>query len=129
MILVDTSVWIDFFRGKDLKLIHALQNLLDEDQVALAAPVRIEILSGSQKSKIETLRRVLAALPTFYPTPVTWATLEDWIDQALNKGDQFGAFDLLIGSLSKEHNTQLWSLDKDFQRMERLGWVRLYNPS
>ena len=128
MILVDTSVWIDFFRGKDLKLIYALQNLLDEDQVALAAPVRIEILSGSQKNKIAVLRRVLAALPTFYPTSVTWATLEDWIDQALNKGDRFGALDLLIGSLSKEHNIQLWSLDKDFQRMERLGWVQLYNP-
>jgi predicted nucleic acid-binding protein len=41
MILVDTSVWVDYFRAVNRHLVAHLQALLEEDQVVLVVPVRI----------------------------------------------------------------------------------------
>jgi len=67
VIAVDTSVWIDFFRGRS-SIVERLSGLLDRDEVALPVSVKIEILSGARKSEVSQLERVLAALPILYPS-------------------------------------------------------------
>lgn len=129
MIVADTSVWIDFFRGNE-RIVKKMNELLDEDQIALAIPVRIEILSGAPKKQKDSLSRVLSALPTFYPNEETWTSLEAWIGEGLSKGAHFGAMDLLIAALAQENGAKLWSLDHDFTRMEHFGWIDLFrDPS
>jgi len=129
MILIDTSVWIDYFRGADQELVEHLQRLLDEDQTALAMPVRIELLAGSSKKDFSRLRRALSALPTFIPGESTWRVIESWVESALLKGERFGVMDLLIAALAAENGLGLWSLDSDFDRMQKLGFARLYVPA
>ena len=129
MIIVDTSVWIDYFRGPRQALIAALNNLLDEDQAALAVPIRIELLSGASKKESQILGRVLTALPIFFPTDPTWQQMEAWVEEGLARGERFGTLDLLIAAVCREQNVPLWSLDKDFRRMEKLGWIRLFWPA
>ena len=129
MILVDTSVWIAFFRGTDRKLIPHLQSLLDEDAVALGIPVKIEIMSGSSAKDLPRLSRVLSALPVATPTDYTWARIERWVEIGIGAGERFGFADLLIGALAAEGDMTLWSLDRDFLRLEQLGLVRLHAPA
>jgi predicted nucleic acid-binding protein len=129
LILVDTSVWIEFFRGKDKKLGNEIQSLLDSDDIILAAPVRIEILSGSSKNTFRQLQRLLSALPVFYPVSTTWQRIELWIKQAISAGERFGFGDLLIASIAVDQKSVVWSLDADFTRMEKLGWLNLHSVS
>lgn len=124
MIVVDTSVWIDFFRGR-APVTTRLSTLLDSDDVVLPIPVRIELLSGAMKAERPRLSRLLSALPVLYPTEASWARIESWVTQGVAAGHRFGAADLLIASLAAEHDHDLWSLDKDFTRMARLNMVRL----
>ena len=126
MILLDTSVWVEFFRGKNEKLGARVQELLDADSVILAAPVLIEILSGCSRTTYTTLRRLLSALPLWYPQTSTWHRMENWVAQAILKGERFGVGDLLIASIASDRQAILWSLDSDFKRMEKLGWLKLY---
>ena len=126
MIFVDTSIWISYFRGADLSLIAKLNTLLDEDRVALAAPVWLELLSGVKNSESGMLRRVLSALPRYYPVLDTWKKLDDWIGEGLKKGQRFGSMDLLIACIVKQEEGHLWSLDADFARMAKLRFVELY---
>lgn len=128
MIVVDTSVWIDFFRGCNVALCEHLTALLDADQVVIPAPVRVEILSGARKVELSRLRRVMAALPSLMPSESTWGLIERWLDGAVSKGQRFGVGDLLVGAIATEAGAQIWSLDRDFSRMARLGWVRLHEP-
>jgi hypothetical protein len=129
MILIDTSVWIDYFRGADPRLVSHVQGLLEEDQVALAVPVRIELLGGCSLKVLPRLRRVLDALPVLFPTDTTWELMERWVEKATAKGERFGVADLLIAAIAAQRGLPLWSLDRDFVRMEKIGFVRVYAPS
>ena len=124
MIAVDTSVWIDFFRGR-APAAERLPVLLDQDEVALPIPVRIEILSGARRTERPRLNRVLSALPVLFPTRETWLRMEAWILKAGASGQRFGVGDLLIASLAAENQCALWSLDADFVRMARLRLITL----
>lgn len=129
MIVVDTSVWIAALRSGSAAEAAVLQQLLDADEVALAIPVRLEILAGASKIDRSRLRRALSALPVLYPTDETWALLDRWIEQAAAAGQQFGFGDLLIAALAAEHGSLVWSLDAAFARMEALNLVQCYAPA
>ena len=128
MILVDTSVWITALRrAESLEAAH-LRRLLDDGTVALAAPVRVEILSGASKRDRPRLRRALSALPVWFPEERTWALLDEWIERAGDAGERFGFADLLIGALAAERGAAIWSLDSDFVRMARLEFIDRHEP-
>ena len=129
MIAVDTSVWIDFFRGRDAVLGVHLENLLDADQVAVPAPVRIEILGGARKTELSRLRRVMDALPLLLPSPSAWSLIEGWTERAVGAGQHFGVGDLLVAAIAAENRASVWSLDGDFDRMAELGWIAIHHPA
>lgn len=126
MTCVDTSVWIEFFRGKDTSLVIALKDLLEEGDVALVAPVWIELLVAASKKERDHLGKLFSALPRFYPSRATWKTLEQWTKRAKDKGHSFGLGDLLIAAIAAENNAKIWSLDSDFSRMSQLKFIRSY---
>jgi predicted nucleic acid-binding protein len=86
MIVVDTSVWINAFREEKSSEARHLSELLDNDEVAIAIPIRIEILSGARRSEQPRLSRTLSALPIFYPSDTTWQWIEDWLGKSITQG-------------------------------------------
>jgi predicted nucleic acid-binding protein len=70
----------------------------------------------------------LSALPIFFPTDLTWQTIDGWLDVAGKAGEKFGFADLLIGAIAAEHRSSLWSLDADFVRMAWLSLIDLHAP-
>jgi len=66
VIFVDTSVWVETLRSREGPAAQHLVELLDSGEVALSAPVRIEILAGASNADVVPLRRVLSALPLFF---------------------------------------------------------------
>ena len=124
MIAVDTSVWVDFFRGRQ-PVAGKLLQLLDGDEVALPIPVRIEILAGARREEQARLARVLGALPLLRTTDETWRRIERWVVTGGAAGQRFGMGDLLVAAVAAENDCAVWSLDQDFPRMAKLGFVSL----
>jgi len=121
VIFVDTSVWIEALRSAESAAAIHLMALLDSDQVALAAPVRVEILAGASNRDSARLRRVLSALPIFFPTEQTWMRIDGWLEVARAAGERFGVADLLIAAIAADHDGEIWSIDDDFARMASNG--------
>jgi predicted nucleic acid-binding protein len=126
MVFVDTSVWIDFFRGR-ANVVSVLSMLLDNRQVAMASPVWLEILNGAKKSEVASLSRLLSAIPRYNPTEESWITCERWIEVAIGKGKRFAIPDLLIASVVAQNDGVIWSLDQDFNQMSTLGFLKLFD--
>jgi predicted nucleic acid-binding protein len=126
MIVVDTSVWIAASRRRVVA--ETLKQLIEADEIALALPVRLELLAGTPRDRRTAFHAVYSALPQLHPTEETWAPLAEWIERATDAGEGFSLPDLLIASLASEIGGLVWSLDKDFERMEKLGFISLYDP-
>lgn len=120
MIIVDTSIWIHAFRSASGREAIALRSLLDADEVALAVPVRTELLMGARTSDRARLEKELKGLPLLYPTDESWRTIDRWTERASRAGVTFAIGDLLIGVLAADIGGLVWSLDRDFDRMEKL---------
>ncbi|MGH9386364.1 MAG: PIN domain-containing protein [Vicinamibacterales bacterium] len=126
MIVVDTSVWIAARR--DAHIATTLDSLIDADEVALALPVRLELWAGLKKRDRKAFLKAFGALIQLAPNDDTWNALPDSIERAADARQRFGLTDLIIAALATDIGGLVWSLDTDFERMERLKLVSRYDP-
>ena len=126
MIVVDTSVWVQVMRRPASPAAATFRQLLDSDEIALALPVRFELLSGIARKDRTAFKRALAGLPVLRPTDETWRVIETWVEPAANAGFRFSVTDLLVAGMAHEIEALVWTLDSDFAPMETLGFVQLY---
>jgi predicted nucleic acid-binding protein len=127
VIVVDTSIWIDAHRRPAGATARTLNGLLDADEVALALPVRLELVAGASRRDRPALVRALAGLPLVRPSDDTWRLIEQWVPAAATAGHRFGLSDWLIAALATEIGALVWSSDEDFEALERLQFVRRYD--
>ena len=63
MILVDSSVWIDYFRGSTTKQVEVLDGLLGNEPLAIGDLILTEVLQGFTGDRdFEHARKLLTAL-------------------------------------------------------------------
>lgn len=63
MILVDSSVWIDYFRGSVTRQTELLDHLLESELLAVGDLILLEVLQGFTNDRdFEAARRVLSRL-------------------------------------------------------------------
>ena len=81
---------------------------------------------GARASDRRKLAKELKGLPLLYPTDESWRTIDRWTERASRAGTTFSIGDLLIGVLAADIGGLVWSLDGDFDRMEKLKLVTRY---
>ncbi len=63
MVVVDSSVWIDFFNGVSSRATDILRELLPAERLLIGDLILVEVLSGfREEADFEEARRLLAAL-------------------------------------------------------------------
>jgi predicted nucleic acid-binding protein len=129
VICADTSVWIAALRDRTTASALHLAELVEADAVVVPAPVRIEVLAGAPKRELAALADGFLGLVGVVPDQATWEKVEGWVAEAVAAGQRFGVVDLLIAAIAAEREASLWSLDADFARMQKLGFVELYAAS
>jgi predicted nucleic acid-binding protein len=107
-------------------VVRHLADLLEADMVAVPVAVRLEVLAGAPKAAVAPLALRFRGTSSLIPERDTWRTVEDWVETSVAAGQRFGILDLLIAAIAHAHRAPLWSLDADFGRMARLGFVQLY---
>lgn len=124
MILVDTSVWIDYFNGKMNIHTDKLDKLLSSEQVIMCDIILVEILQGFRKDlDYNKAKEVLDFLNCYSISNKKIA-----IQSAENfrylrkKGITIRkTIDMLIGTFCIENKIPLLHNDNDFYPLEQLG--------
>ncbi|VAX33640.1 hypothetical protein MNBD_NITROSPIRAE01-2184 [hydrothermal vent metagenome] len=66
MICVDSSVWIDYFNGKNSKQTDLLDGFLGKERVIVGDLILTEVLQGFQADRdFKTAKKLLSYLPIF----------------------------------------------------------------
>lgn len=121
MILVDTSVWADFFRGRE-PAASRLDQLLEANEVAVAGPILTELLRGVRSLKDR--ERVTAALEGCHwldAPPSLWREAGLLGATVGQKGHTVKTLDLLIATIALAHDVALLTLDSDFSHLRKAG--------
>ena len=128
MILVDSSVWIDFFGSSPGRAGTELRRMIvDAEPFALTGVVVTEILQGLTRdaSRIERyLSQWEMVEPTGFRTYREAATI---FRQGRAKGVTLTTIDAVIAAIALEHGASLFTLDKDFFRIARITGLSLHS--
>ena len=129
MILVDTSVWIDYFNGIENKQTENLDRILSEQSVLVGDIILTEILQGFDSDKeFRLAKQALNPLDCVHLGGKSLA-----IKAASNfrflrsKGVTIRkTVDMLIGSWCIEHEVELLHNDKDFDHIATQLPLQIY---
>jgi predicted nucleic acid-binding protein len=118
MILVDSSVWIDFFNGRDTDETRFLDGALSTDTICIGDLILGEVIQGFRSDKDYRLaRELLMELPLFQiMTPDLALVAADNYRSLRKKGFTIRkSVDNWIATFCIENKVPLLFSDKDFQ--------------
>ena len=126
MILVDSSVWIDFYNGFETPETDTMESLLEEEMISIADIIYLEVLRGFKSdSQYRIAKRSLDILPCHRILDQKMAVKAAENYRFLRKKGITitKTIDLVIGTFCIEKNISLLTSDRDFLPMEELGLV------
>src|SRR5512144_379535 len=131
MILVDTSVWIDFLRGENTPCNKTLQTLLEqEDDLCLTGIILSEILQGihDERSNNE-VQEYLLGFPFYDPQGVsTFIHTADIFKACAKRGRTVRkTIDCLIAAIAIEHGLTLLHNDRDFTSIAACSDLKIFS--
>jgi hypothetical protein len=122
MILVDTTVWIDFFAARSLPHVMALEALIKRrENICICGIILAEVLQGiRQDSEFRKTRDLFNSLILF-PMPYTVFLRSAEIYRKLRKKGITirKPLDCMIASVAIENDIPLLHNDKDFHPIEK----------
>jgi len=127
MVLVDTTVWIDFFSDRPLPHVKVLEDLLvNREDLCICGIILTEVLQGIRKDseflKTKKLFSNLVFLPMRYSTFLKSAEIYRSLRQ---KGITIRKpVDCMIASVALENEIALLDNDKDFDPIEKYFKMR-----
>ncbi|MDL1871451.1 PIN domain nuclease [Deltaproteobacteria bacterium PRO3] len=132
-VLVDTSVWIEFFGPKDSVSQRALEFLIQEGSVVTCLPVRAEVFSGKINPKLrDRLQKSFDAMDRVDPDwnlVATWDVIANFAARARKSGISVpGLVDRMILASALQGEARLWTLDLGLQRLAKVLGLSLFFP-
>ena len=125
MILVDTSVWIDYFNGRITAATDRLDALLGEEMLLTGDLVLAEVLQGFRKDADYRRARSLLERLEFRPMlgrEVALQTARDYRHLRKKGVTPRKTIDVMIASFCLQNDHRLLHSDRDFDPMaEHLG--------
>ena len=122
MIVVDSSVWIDYFNGVENRETALLDDFLGEELIVIGDLILAEVLQGFRSE--QDVRKARAALDTLVLEPMVGR------DIALKSAGNYRALrargvtvrktiDMLIGTFCMENGHRLLHRDRAFDPIEK----------
>lgn len=126
MYLIDTSVWIDYFRGKENQATRYFIDILDKKlSFGISGHIYQEILQGAKSTiDFDKLTEYLSTQYFFHPTDaiITYQCAAQLYFSCRSVGlTPRSSINCLIAQIAIEHNLILLHNDKDYELIKQVA--------
>lgn len=124
-VLLDSSVWIEYFRKGKSPISHLVDHFLDEDHVTLCGIIELEIIQGLRKHERQKIKDLFIAIPFIDSEREDFIEAGEELCRLRQKGITLPASDALIAAICIRRNLSLLTLDKDFSYFDKLKIIKI----
>jgi predicted nucleic acid-binding protein len=127
LILVDSSVWIDFFGRYPGRAASELKQLIERaERLVLTGVVVAEVLQGLTRN-VDQIEQYLSQWELLEPSGAgTYQEAARIYRTARASGLTLTTIDTIIAAIALEHRATLFTIDEDFSRLARITQLSLY---
>jgi predicted nucleic acid-binding protein len=128
VVVVDTSVWIDFFNNPDMEGNNRLEELIrDHNRAAICGVILQEILQGIREQKsFELTRQRLLFLPFLESTGEVHLLAASIYRDLRKRGVTVPSVDAAIAAIAIYHGFPLFTRDDHFTEIARQSKLELF---
>jgi predicted nucleic acid-binding protein len=125
-ILIDTSVWIDYFKGNDTTLHDKVDNALTHCHICIPKVVLAELIQGAKSEKeIAVIEDFITAFQIIDQKEDTWLKAGRLSFSLKRKGVTAHIVDCYISVIATENECSIFSLDEHFKSIKEFSHIEL----
>jgi hypothetical protein len=126
-VLVDSSIWIEFFRRNEPY--HGIvSQLMDDEQIVCCGVILAELMQGAKSDKeLAVLEDFLQIFTFIHETPELWAAAGKLSHKQRRKGVTVGLSDCFIAVAAASANVPLATLDSHFEVLRKPAGISIFS--
>ncbi|MCL5985352.1 MAG: PIN domain-containing protein [Actinobacteria bacterium] len=118
-ILIDSSIWIEFLKGNNSKIIQKINDLQKEDLICICGMVLCEVLCGFKKeSERADISLNIKSFNFINEDESTWEKAADIFINLKEKGSATPLSDCIVAAVAINNGLKIYSLDKHFESID-----------
>ena len=115
-ILIDTSVWIDYFRNESARFVDFVAEIVKNHEICVPRIVLAELMQGAKSEKeLSIIAEFMEAFTIIDQTDQTWAKSGRLSYDLRKKGKSVNLTDCYIAVIAQENNCSVLTLDQHFK--------------
>jgi predicted nucleic acid-binding protein len=127
-ILIDTSVWIDYFKNKSAGISKKVDEILSKHEVYVPKVVIAELIQGSKSEReISVIEDFVDAFNIIDQKEDTWIKAGKLSFTLKRKGKNVNLTDCYIAMMAKDYGCHILSLDEHFKDIQKSIDIDLIN--
>jgi hypothetical protein len=125
-ILIDTSIWIDYFQNRSSLISEKVDKFLSGNEVYVPKIVIAELIQGAKSEKeISIIEDFLDAFHIVDQKEDTWLKAGRLSYDLKKKGKTINLFDCYITAIAQEHECKIFSLNRHFKEIQSIADISL----
>ncbi len=125
-ILVDTSVWIDYFKGQNYHIVNLMDAIFAKSNIYVPKVVIAELIQGCKSEKeISVIEEFLDAFFIIDNSENTWIKAGKLSFSMKKQGKTVNIVDCFISIIAQENDCLIFTLDKHFKDIKNFIKIKL----
>jgi len=126
-VLVDTSVWIEYFRDINNEVCLNLDDILNKSEIYVPEVVIAELIQGAKSEKeISFIEQTFKAFQIIEHKKDTWSRAGRLAFRLKKKGDTIHLIDCYIAVIAKANRCKIFTLNRHFKKIKQSENINLY---
>ena len=125
-ILIDTSVWIEYFRNKSSLFGEKVDRILDTDEVYVPKIVIAELMQGAKSAnELSVVEDFFDAFHVIDQKEDSWIKAGRLSYKLKKKGKNIHLFDCYIAVIAQEYECKILTLNRHFREIQSVFDISL----